>query len=287
MRKYNFIICTFIIILNWSCRKSLQSKPPDENMVFVEGGTFLMGYDGPGATTNEQPVHEVTLNDFYIDKYEVTNKQYCEFLNSYSDSTEATLILLEFVSCIKKLGNRYFTMDSCANKPANFIFWSQANIYAKWAGKRLPTEAEWEYAARGGQLSQGFNYSGSNDLADVAWHSNVEEPTTQNKFKGTVYRILPKVFETHPVGLKKPNELGLYDMNGNVSEWCEDWFDPKYYYNSPKQNPQGPDSALTKVVRGGSYNSYLTETNCTFRSTRSNLSFFDTGFRCVWDESVE
>ena len=81
MRKYNFIICTFIIILNWSCRKSLQSKPPDENMVFVEGGTFLMGYDGPGATTNEQPVHEVTLNDFYIDKYEVTNKKYCEFLN--------------------------------------------------------------------------------------------------------------------------------------------------------------------------------------------------------------
>ncbi|MCX6278127.1 MAG: SUMF1/EgtB/PvdO family nonheme iron enzyme [Bacteroidetes bacterium] len=187
-------------------------------MVFVQGGTFRMGSDD--GESNEKPVHSVTLNDFYIGKTEVTQKQWREVMGSDP----------------RKLKNK-----GCDQCPVEFVSWNDVQDFiAKLNRKtnktyRLPTEAEWEYAARGGNKTRGYAYSGSANVDDVAWY-------LQNSFK-----------KTHPVGQKQPNELGLYDMSGNVWEWCSDWYGAQYYQNSPASNPQGPSSGSSRVYRGGSW----------------------------------
>jgi formylglycine-generating enzyme required for sulfatase activity len=129
-------------------------------------------------------------------------------------------------------------------------------------GYRLPTEAEWEYAARGGNKSRGYKYAGSNNIAEVAWYSSNSN------------------HKTHPVGQKQPNELGIYDMSGNVWEWCNDRYDKNYYKNSPRNNPQGPKSGNSYVLRGGSWNNYGYYCRVANRDRYSrNLSYYDIGFR--------
>ena len=115
------------------------------------------------------------------------------------------------------------------------VSWEGAVAFAKWKGARLPTEAEWEYVARGGKSTKGYTYSGSNQLEEVAWFGT----NSENK--------------THPVGQKRPNELGVYDMSGNVWEWCSDWYDEGYYGSSIRQNPQGPETGTDRVLRGGGW----------------------------------
>ncbi|MCX6276550.1 MAG: bifunctional serine/threonine-protein kinase/formylglycine-generating enzyme family protein [Bacteroidetes bacterium] len=182
-------------------------------MVFVQGGTFNMGTsDGEYA---ERPVHSVTIGDFYIGKYEVTQIQWRAVMG-YNPSN-------------------YSGCDDC---PVENVSWNDVQEFIQKlnqkTGKsyRLPTEAEWEYAAKGGDKSNGYTYSGSNSVGDVAWYS---------ENSGS---------KTHPVGQKQPNELGLYDMSGNVWEWCSDWYDD--YQGSPTSNPKGPSSGYRHVGRGGS-----------------------------------
>ena len=187
-------------------------------MVFVQGGTFQMG--STDGENDEQPVHTVRVDDFYIGKYEVTQAQWRAVMGA--DPPE-----LKFKGC-----------DNC---PVESVSWNDVQTFIRKlnekTGKRyrLPTEAEWEYAARGGKKSRGYKYAGSNDPDEVAWH---------NGNSGS---------KTHPVGRKKPNELGLYDMSGNVWEWCRDWYDKDYYKNSPGNNPKGPSSGSYRVLRGGSW----------------------------------
>lgn len=186
------------------------------DMVLVQGGTFDMG-----STTDardSKPIHSVTLSNFYIGKFEITQGQWRQLMD---------LKLASFPNC-----------DDC---PVESISWFEVQEFITKlnlkTGKtfRLPTEAEWEYAARGGSKSKGFKYSGSNDIETVGWYYDNDDSKTQVK------------------GQKLPNELGLYDMTGNVWEWCQDWYSAYYYGDSQPANPQGPLEGTLKVLRGGGW----------------------------------
>jgi formylglycine-generating enzyme required for sulfatase activity len=187
-------------------------------MVTVEGGTFTMGAtseQGSDAYTFESPTHSVTLSDFAIGETEVTQELWQAVMGSNPS---------------------YFTG---ANLPVERVSWNDCQTFISklnnLTGKnfRLPTEAEWEYAARGGNRSKGYKYAGGNTLGDVAW--NLDNNSSK----------------THPVKQKQANELGLYDMSGNVEEWCQDWYGS--YSSSAQTNPTGSTSGSYRVVRGGSW----------------------------------
>lgn len=197
----------------------------ENNMVRVEGGTFTMGCTQGGCSQWEFPDHPVTLGTFYISKYEVTEALWRAVMGN----------------------NHWSNYNGCDQCPVYGVRWNDAQEFIRklnaQTGRnyRLPTEAEWEYAARGGQRSRGTIFAGSNDLNTVAWN-------TDNS--GLLY---------HPVGLKQANELGLYDMSGNAKEWCQDWFGEDYYGHSPSFDPAGPSSGTYRVMRGGGLVSSLAE----------------------------
>ena len=209
------------------------------NMIRVEGGTFTMGsvynpFDGITDYADEEPAHSVTLTTYSIGETEVTQELWKAVMGSDSP---ASWWELEY--------DKYYPQ-----RPAEYISWEDCQAFItnlnQLTGKnfRLPTEAEWEYAARGGNRSKGYMYSGSNDVGEVAWYSgNYVAGDGETK--------------THDVKTKKANELGIYDMSGNVLEWCNDWYGGHYYGNSPGENPQGPDQAETsanhRVSRGGGW----------------------------------
>jgi formylglycine-generating enzyme required for sulfatase activity len=187
-------------------------------MVYVRGGTFTMGCtaeQGKDCLDNEKPAHEVTVGDFYIGKYEVTQAEWKAVMGNNPSN---------------------FKGD---NLPVEKVNWNDVQEFIRklntTTGKnyRLPTEAEWEYAARGGSQSWGFKYSGSNSISDVAWY---------RKNSGS---------KTHPVGMKRANELGIYDMSGNVYELVNDWYGD--YSSGSQTNPVGPSSGSRRVFRGGSW----------------------------------
>ena len=184
----------------------------------VAGGTFQMGYN---LAYGECPVHSVTLSSYYIGQTEVTQALW---------------------QAVMGKNPSYFTGNDL---PVETVSWDDCQAFiaklSQLTGQkfRLPTEAEWEYAARGGKNSKGYEYSGSNKLGDVAWYNSKK---------------------THPVATKQPNELGIYDMTGNVDEWCQDWYDDSYYRNSPSKDPSGPTSGTHRVYRG--HNWYSTAKRC-------------------------
>jgi sulfatase modifying factor 1 len=179
-----------------------------ENMVWIEGGSFPMG--DTAVEEDEKPVHTVTVDGFYMDKYEVTQAEYT-----------------------RVMGDNPSEFQNCPTCPVEKVSWDDAQAYCKKVHKRLPTEAEWEYAACAGSITR-YYWGNSFDGAQGWYSSNSGD-------------------KTHPVGQKKPNAWGLFDMSGNVWEWCSDWYDGSYYKNSPLQNPQGPSSGSYRVLRGGSW----------------------------------
>ena len=214
------------------------------DMVRVEAGTFTMGAtpEMESPFDWEKPTHQVTLtNDYYIGKYEVTQALWKAVMGKNPSNFKGDNLPVEQVS-----------WDDCQE------FISKLN---KMTGKkfRLPTEAEWEYAARGGNKSSGYQYSGSNNLSDVAWYED-------NSGK-----------KTHAVGSKQSNELGIYDMSGNVSEWCQDWWG--YYSSSSQTNPIGANSESLRVRRGGYWGDYAgCRSSCRF-STAPGRRFMTLGLR--------
>lgn len=209
-------------------------------MVMVQGGRFAMGGN---ENNNEKPIHNVTLSSFKIAKYETTLAQWK-----------------------KVMGNNPLGREDCMDCPVTAVSWDDIQAFIKklntLSGKnyRLPTEAEWEYAARGGTKSKRFEYAGSNDVNAVAW-------TYVNSGSNI-----------HPVGQKEANELGLYDMSGNVFEWCNDWYDENYYDISPEDNPKGPSTGPHRVFRGGNRNSTPDRSRVAYRNP-FQLGYGGMGFR--------
>ena len=221
-------------------------------MVYVEGGTFKMGAtseQGSDACEDEEPAHNVTLNSYYIGKYEVTQGLWFAVMGSNPSEY--------------KKGDNYPVDNVSWNDCKDFIE-KLNNITGKKF--RLPTEAEWEFAARGGNKSAGNKYSGSNNFDNVSWHEGNSNKTT------------------HPVGQKMANELGLFDMSGNVYEWCSDRYGD--YHNYLQINPKGVSSGLARVLRGGSSGHEKTYCRVTSRSFGNpNSSYDNSGLRLVLDDS--
>lgn len=304
--------------------------PPPEGMVWIPGGTFIMGSDdGP---EDEQPAHEVTIDGFWMDRYEVTNAEFAKFVaaTGYVTSAEKPLppgpygevrpeanvpgSLVFVPPSPDQVGDNPFREDPLTwwkyvpgacwkhpegpgsdingreNHPVVHISWEDAVAYCRWAGKRLPTEAEWERAARGGLERQ--TYCWGNELRPNA---TIQANTWQGQFPKQ-NTLEDGYLRTSPVGTFPPNGFGLYDMSGNVWEWCHDWYDPGYYHISPKKNPKGPPSSPgsanvplpTRVRRGGSYlcaDNYCRRYLPAARDSNAPVdSASHTGFRCVKDK---
>jgi len=243
-------------------------KRSESYMVFVQGGTFYMG--NKIGSVDERPVHAITLRSFLISKYEVTFKQY----DIFCDATGK-----------KKPVDRGWGRGK---RPVIFVSWYDAVAYCNWLSKingfspcynikgkksscnfyadgyRLPTEAEWEFAAKGGNKSKGYNFSGSNNMDDVSWNKS------------------NSLYKTNKVGKLEANELGISDLSGNVWEWCWDYYDRTYYTISPEDNPFGPQKGKNRILRGGSwYNParYQTNTVRDYANPESKDDYF--GFRIV------
>ena len=199
--------------------KVMEDPVTEMEFVFVKGGCFQMGDTFGDGFVAEMPVHEVCVDDFWMGKYEVTQAQWQ-----------------------RVMGNNPSDFKKGGNYPVENVNWGDTQAFIKKlsaASKkryRLPREAEWEYAARSrGKAEKWAGTSEQKAMGEFAWYDANSEK------------------QTHPVGQKKPNGLGLYDMSGNVAEWCKDWFEKEYYAKSPKENPQGPEKGQYRVLRGGSF----------------------------------
>jgi formylglycine-generating enzyme required for sulfatase activity len=243
---------TKIIYVDKSANKTQSTSKTniEPEMVYVEGGTFSMG-NAADATGND--VHSVTVSSFRMSKYEVMVVQYKAYCNA--------------TGTVMPEAPAWGWKD---NYPIEKVSFGDATKYCNWlsekTGKeyRLPTEAEWEFAAKGGNKTNNYTYSGSNNIDEVAWYD------------------VNSGGEAQTCGRKRPNELGLYDMTGNVWEWCKDWFDSKYYSNSPSSNPRGPSSGSNRVYRGGSFREEPKYSRVTTRfSNAPSESFSIIGFRLV------
>jgi sulfatase modifying factor 1 len=272
MKKYSFMITVNVaiflsILFAWNLtfaaddnEKTDKKELPKEitgkdgvKMVLIPAGEFQMGDSFNEGWDRERPVHIVYVDTFYMDIYPVTNERYREFMDATGHNAPT------------------FWNDPDYNRPDHPVVgvsWYDAEAYAKWAGKRLPTEAEWEKSARGDLVNKRY-----------PWGNNLTRDDANYSGKGgkDIWKY------TSPVGSFPPNGYGLYDMAGNVWEWCADWYDEKYYSISPKLNPKGSDSGKYKVLRGGSW--YYDGKNglrITYRFTSLpslGSTFF--GFRCV------
>lgn len=239
--KYLLLPIFFSLTLNCPLTSMAQTDEIKKNMVLVEGGTFTMGCtlgQGKDCEESEKYTKQVTVANFYISKYEVTVGEFKKFVDATGYPA----------------GN-YAEKGSDSSLPAVNVSWEDAQAYCKWAGVRLPTEAEWEYAARGGKYSTDKKYAGANSLEGYAWYA---------KNSGG---------KTHLVGITKPNELGLYDMSGNVWEWCSDWYADNYEYYPPS-------SGSSRAIRGGSWGSSTSYMGISFRATFApDHQAKDAGFR--------
>jgi len=255
-----------------------------ENMVLIPAGTFTMGREdregwspmgAPEMFDDELPPHEVYVDAFYIDKYEVTNRQFKDFVDATGYITEAekdggskVLVAADQAEVPIEgtdIGWKWIegatwrtpegpdsSIAELMDHPVVHVSWNDANAYAQWAGKRLPTEAEWEKAARGGVITNWFwsdELNGGGRYANFYGEHRLDYTYPKEALDG--YDMIA------PVGSLQANGYGLYDTAGNVFEWVSDWYQYDYFSGSPADNPQGPESGEEKVIKGGGW--YLCE----------------------------
>jgi len=315
----------------------LEPKTNSDDMVLIQGGSFVMGGDSLWGRPDEFPRHQVIVSSFYIDKHEVTNAQFRAFVEATAYVTTAEQkpdwkelkkqlpvgtprpadSILVAASLVFSQPNHPVSLDNASqwwkwvtgadwrhpqgpkstiegkdNYPVVQVSWADANAYAFWAGKRLPTEAEWEYAARGGKPNSIYPWGNQpidqGELKANSWQGHFPNENTQKDH----------YYGAAPVMTFQPNGYGLFDMAGNVWEWCNDWYRPDYYSACLKRgilnDPQGPKNSFDpeeanvskRVIRGGSF--LCTDQYCSgFRvaarmKTSVDTSLEHTGFRCVY-----
>lgn len=289
--------------------QALSALAVKHQEVLIPAGTFSMGdaYGEGYPADGEVPVHEVRLDSFRMDITAVTNKMFAAFIAASGYQTEAELygssaVFHLLVDTAKEdilglaagapwwvnirgadwahPGGRNTSSETVPDHPVVHVSHNDALAYCRWTGRRLPTEAEWEYAARGGLA--GRRYAWGNELHGLAgqhlcniWQGQFPVAnTSEDGYLGTA-----------PVRSFAPNAFGLYEVSGNVWEWCSDWFDPAYYGHSPEANPPGPRKGTTRIMRGGSYlchSSYCSRYRVAARSSNtSDSSSGNCGFRTV------
>lgn len=283
------------------------SNVTNDGMILLSGGEFMMGTDdGIGyADDGEGPVRKVTVKSFWIDPYTVSNAKFAAFVKATNYVTEAEKFGWSFVfvgflprnfpptraaaaapwwrviegAYWRHPEGRQSSIEERMDHPVIHVSWNDAVAYCNWAGLRLPTEAEWEYAARGG-LEQ-LRYPWGNELEPNGEH-------WMNVWQGNFPNINSKAdgfFGTAPVDAFPPNQFGLYNVTGNVWEWCSDWFSPNYHLKASRHNPKGPPFGTAKVMRGGSYlchESYCNRYRVAARSRNTpDSSTGNLGFRCA------
>jgi len=328
---FTFVVSGFGLATLWVSREAIrvkrerdarlrQSRPETGDMMWIEGGKFTMGsIDG---NDDERPIHDVRIRGFWMDRTEVTNEQFARFVAETKYVTEAEKAVpngrpagafvfsppLEITDPKNEFQWWKFapgadwrhptgpnsTIDKLEKYPVVQVTFADALAYARWANKRLPTEAEWEYAARGGLDRQRYPW-GNELLPEAAWRMNVwqgifpKSDVGEDGFRGVA-----------PVASYSPNSYGLYDMTGNVAEWCADWYLPDYYKTTSKgkdsrDNPPGPNQSYDpaepgvwkRVIRGGSWLTASSISKADWVSNRGKLGpdvpLATVGFRCVRD----
>jgi sulfatase modifying factor 1 len=290
---------------------SKSNKTVKEDMIYLSGGDFLMGTEDEEGflEDGEGPIRSNTLRPFYIDPCTVTNEQFAQFVSETGYKTEAEAFGWSFVfhlfvsletaakvtqvvqktpwwwnvegACWKYPEGPDSSIIERMDHPVTHVSWNDAMAYCRWANKRLPTEAEWELASRGGLVQKRYPW-GDILKPDGKHRCNIWQgkfPEKNNASDGYA--------GTAPVRSYEPNAYGLYNVSGNVWEWCSDWFSRDYHIHGPKENPIGPPAGQAKVMRGGSYlchKSYCNRYRIAARSANTpDSSTGNMGFRCAAD----
>ena len=291
MKKLFFVAMLGITVT--ALELGAQTSRTPFGMALIPGGSFMMG-DADGQDM-EKPVHEVELDAFYMDTHEVTLEEFATFVDVTSYVTDAETndgSIIWNGEGWEKTEGMHWRFDAAgnahtaeeSNQPVTHLSWNDANGYCEWAGRRLPTEAEWEYAARGGE--EGYKFAWGNEPLGTEVVANVSDenfvkvvttwPYTEGYDDGYTFGA--------PVGSFAPNSFGLYDMSGNAWEWCADYFDAEYYSRSSNKNPRNDDPNERRVMRGNSWDGRPGLMRASRRTSdlQSN-SYADTGFRCAKD----
>ena len=268
---FNTLAGWVMVLFLSSCAAPLQKKT-SENMVFIPEGPFTMGFkienDSEWGDMDEEPVHEVTLSAYWMDKYEVTSYDFAEFLNSHQASAGRFIEITPSVT-VEFVEGKYLSRPELENHPVNRVSWYGADAYCRWKGKRLPTEAEWEKAARG---TDQRIFPWGNEFPDN------KRVTFRRKFSDLGFKVMEPVNSMS----RGVSPYGIHHMAGNVWEWCNAWYDGSYYSNSPATNPTGPASGPYRMVRGGSWSTPDGYLRCAFRIGGSPTNYHtDIGFRVL------
>ncbi|HBP10968.1 MAG TPA: hypothetical protein DD452_03420 [Nitrospina sp.] len=250
---------------------ALQKKT-FENMAFIPEGSFTMGFeienDNEWGDMDEDPVHEVTLNAYWMDKYEVTSFDFAEFLNFHQASAGRFIEITPSVT-VELVDGKYKPRVGLENLPVNRVSWYGADAYCRWKSKRLPTEAEWEKAARG---TDQRIFPWGNEFPDN------KRVTFRRKFSDLGFKVMEPVNSMS----RGVSPYGIHHMAGNVWEWVADWFDGGTYEDSEQKNPQGPETGISKILRGGNwyYKAYYMRTTYRFNERPDQFNIWQ-GFRCA------
>ena len=265
---------TYTVKAGTTANAGEPAQDVSERMELIPAGEFRMGGN---VRDNEKPVHSVYVDAFYMDKYEVTNAEYAEFLNAKGKHAEAGQIWLDIGDgdeCIEYVSRKYRAKAGYENHPVVEVSWYGAMAYAEWKGKRLPTEAEWEKAARGGLSGLKYPWGNAIDSTKANYNNRIGDTTAVGKYTANGY--------------------GLYDMAGNVWEWCLDEYNGNFYANSPARNPLSGANSVewilnnytgvksSRVLRGGSWGNSAAGVRCAYRAVDTPTDTLNRfGFRCA------